>query len=279
MFAEWGAGNDSINQKFTAKERDSQSGLDYFGARYYGSGLGRCVSPDWSAKEEKVPYAKLDNPQSLNLYVYALNNPIGLLDPGGHDGGCAFFGRVGQAISATAADFGITESSVRQEDNVKKSGLDSVQRDSLRTSMQQRSTPVGREIAEDHTAKSIWSRLNKDSTQLAESVERTNPKFNAAANIAGKIGPLLGVLAVGVSAYNIATAPAGERGRVASGEAVGLVGSVVVGRAGQALGVALGSESWPGAVVTGAVVGVGGSIVGNSLGRSLGEHLYDAFKQ
>jgi len=46
----------------TGKERDAESGLDYFGARYFSSNMGRWMSPDWSAKEEPVPYAKLDNP-------------------------------------------------------------------------------------------------------------------------------------------------------------------------------------------------------------------------
>jgi len=68
----------------TGKERDAESGLDYFGARYYGSNMGRWMSPDWSAKEDPVPYAKLDNPQSLNLYGYVLNNPLGDADPDGH---------------------------------------------------------------------------------------------------------------------------------------------------------------------------------------------------
>ena len=52
----------------TGKERDGETGNDYFGARYYASSMGRFLSPDWSAKAEPVPYAKLDNPQSLNLY-------------------------------------------------------------------------------------------------------------------------------------------------------------------------------------------------------------------
>jgi RHS repeat-associated protein len=34
--------------KFTSKERDAKSGLDYFGARYYGSTMGRFMFPDWS---------------------------------------------------------------------------------------------------------------------------------------------------------------------------------------------------------------------------------------
>ena len=68
----------------TGKERDTESGNDYFGARYYASSMGRWLSPDWSAKEEPVPYAKLENPQSLNLYAYLLNNPLSTTDPDGH---------------------------------------------------------------------------------------------------------------------------------------------------------------------------------------------------
>jgi RHS repeat-associated protein len=55
---------------FSGKERDTESGNDYFNARYYASTMGRFLSPDWSAKVEPVPYAKLDDPQSLNLYAY-----------------------------------------------------------------------------------------------------------------------------------------------------------------------------------------------------------------
>ena len=69
----------------TGKERDTESGNDYFEARYYASSMGRFMSPDWSVKEEPVPYAKLDDPQSLNLYAYVLNNPLSLVDPDGHD--------------------------------------------------------------------------------------------------------------------------------------------------------------------------------------------------
>ena len=61
--------------KFTGKERDSESGLDNFGARYDSSSIGRFMSPDWSANPEAVPYSQLDNPQSLNLYGYVNNNP------------------------------------------------------------------------------------------------------------------------------------------------------------------------------------------------------------
>jgi len=68
----------------TGKERDTESGNDYFGARYYASTMGRFLSPDWSTKAEPVPYAKLDDPQSLNLYAYVRNNPLTRVDADGH---------------------------------------------------------------------------------------------------------------------------------------------------------------------------------------------------
>jgi len=77
---------DPNHYKFTGKERDTESGLDYFGARYYGSSMGRWMSPDWADKPEAVPYSSLDNPQSLNLYGYVLNNPLSKADPDGHAG-------------------------------------------------------------------------------------------------------------------------------------------------------------------------------------------------
>jgi RHS repeat-associated protein len=69
--------------KFTGKERDSD-GNDYFGARYYESSMGRFMSPDWSNILSPVPYASVDDPQTLNLYSYVRNNPTTLIDPDGH---------------------------------------------------------------------------------------------------------------------------------------------------------------------------------------------------
>jgi RHS repeat-associated protein len=78
--------DEGIGSRSTGKERDTESGNDYMFARYYNSATGRFLSPDWDAKsDDPVPYAKLDNPQSLNLYAYVLNNPVGNLDPNGHE--------------------------------------------------------------------------------------------------------------------------------------------------------------------------------------------------
>jgi RHS repeat-associated protein len=73
-----------IASRYTGKERDTESGLDYFGARYYASSMGRFMSPDWAAKATPVPYAELSDPQSLNLYSYVRNNPLSRADKDGH---------------------------------------------------------------------------------------------------------------------------------------------------------------------------------------------------
>jgi RHS repeat-associated protein len=51
--------------KFTGKERDSESGLDMFGARYYTNAIGRFITPDWSESPEPVHYANFENAQNL----------------------------------------------------------------------------------------------------------------------------------------------------------------------------------------------------------------------
>ena len=62
----------------TGKERDLETGLDYFGARYMSSAQGRFTSPD-------APFAdqKPEDPQSWNLYGYVRNNPLRYTDPTG----------------------------------------------------------------------------------------------------------------------------------------------------------------------------------------------------
>jgi RHS repeat-associated protein len=77
---------DSNRYKFSGKERDSESGLDNFGARYDSSSLGRFMTPDWAARPTTVPYAVFGDPQSLNLYGYVRNDPVSRADADGHQG-------------------------------------------------------------------------------------------------------------------------------------------------------------------------------------------------
>ena len=69
---------DGPAQKFTGKERDNESGLDYFGARYFSGAGGRFTSVD-----PENAGADLANPQSWNGYSYVLNRPLNLIDPTG----------------------------------------------------------------------------------------------------------------------------------------------------------------------------------------------------
>jgi RHS repeat-associated protein len=65
----------------TGKERDAETGLDYFGARYYSGAQGRFTAPD----PLFIELRRLADPQQLNLYSYARNNPLRFIDPNGLD--------------------------------------------------------------------------------------------------------------------------------------------------------------------------------------------------
>ena len=60
---------------FSSKERDTETGLSYFGARYYSSDLSIWLSVD--PMSDKYP--------SLSPYVYCANNPVKLVDPNGEE--------------------------------------------------------------------------------------------------------------------------------------------------------------------------------------------------
>jgi RHS repeat-associated protein len=99
-----GYGADSTRQKFTGKERDAETGLDFFEARYLSSTQGRFTSPDEfaggpdelfifadAASANPTFYADLTNPQSLNKYQYTYNNPLSYTDSDGHCPECPVY--------------------------------------------------------------------------------------------------------------------------------------------------------------------------------------------
>ena len=69
--------DDATPLHFTGKERDAESGNDYFGARYYASTMGRFMSADSGVDQD------VSDPQSWNLYSYVRNNPVTKTDSDG----------------------------------------------------------------------------------------------------------------------------------------------------------------------------------------------------
>ena len=70
--------SDGLRQQFTSYERDTETGLDFAQARYYGSSHARFTSVD----PVVIPEGRY-NPQSWNKYTYTLNNPLQYIDPDG----------------------------------------------------------------------------------------------------------------------------------------------------------------------------------------------------
>lgn len=68
--------SDDTRQRFTAKERDPETGFDFFEARYYASTQGRFVSPD-----PLLSSGRIYDSQTWNRYAYTLNNPLRYIDP------------------------------------------------------------------------------------------------------------------------------------------------------------------------------------------------------
>src|SRR5262249_4626247 len=71
--------SDDTRQRFTSKERDTESALDYFGSRYYSFSQGRFTSSD----PVILAAQKLSDPQQINLYTYTAGNPFRYVDTSG----------------------------------------------------------------------------------------------------------------------------------------------------------------------------------------------------
>jgi RHS repeat-associated protein len=67
--------------EFTGKERDAETGLDYFGARYMSSTQARFTSIDPKVFSRRT----IEHPQKWNKYAYVQNNPLTSIDPNGLD--------------------------------------------------------------------------------------------------------------------------------------------------------------------------------------------------
>lgn len=68
----------AVSHRYTGQVYDADTGLYYYGSRYYDPQLGRFIQPDTI-----VPSP--DDPQTLNRYTYVGNNPLKYVDPTGNE--------------------------------------------------------------------------------------------------------------------------------------------------------------------------------------------------
>ena len=88
-------GNFENVKRFTGKERDAETGLDYFGARYMSAAQGRFTSPDPNGAG-----ASIFDPMSWNAYLYVNNRPLTHVDPDGDIPIPVITGAVGAGVGA-----------------------------------------------------------------------------------------------------------------------------------------------------------------------------------
>jgi RHS repeat-associated protein len=279
IYQETGAGFDREDpMKFTGHERDYAGGfgrevggdaIDYMHARYYSPTAGQFLSVD-------PKLGSPGNPQSWNRYAYVGNNPINITDPTGQSW-ADVKAWVTQTAQSAAIYFGLalpSDGAVRREYIAKSSKVNGIRgqrnpaRDALKDEARARSSKGGRAIAIEMDKRATGG-LTPNST---------NSGVNTAMDAAEKGGKVMFIIGVATTAYNVSTAPASERGRVAAQEAGGwtgaFIGGEIGGGVGAGIGGALGASAGGAPAIPGVAIGaVGGAFVGAGFGGNLGTEI------
>jgi RHS repeat-associated protein len=146
---------DNNRKKFTGYERDTETGLDFAQARFYGSTQGRFTSPDpFSAS------AIIADPQTFNRFAYCRNNPVNSVDPGGMaaaTGSLINMNRAdGSDFSWSSKSYGSWSDNIAEDTQANNARLSNTL-DTVRANMA----------------------LNSGQDDLARSIMRTNPALQA----------------------------------------------------------------------------------------------------
>ena len=245
---------------FTGKERDADTGLDYFWARYYSGVMGRFGSPDQPRLDQNV-----HNPQSWNLYAYVRNNTLRNRDPNGQ---FCIFGFVGtscdqdeatRSVQGAASGVGSQlahDGARRLQYQNAAAGLSgsniSEQRKALQARMRAKMGPIGTAVTNAALASRKDQLANKSAAELVESATKSSVYYNELGAVWRGAGAASAAFTFAVAAKNVAEAPPGEKLGAAAKE-----GATTVSAMGGALA---------GAEVGGGVGGPWGAFIGGALG-------------
>jgi hypothetical protein len=210
--------------------------------------MGRFMSPDWSAKAEPVPYAKLDNPQSLNLYAYVNNNPLRMADKDGHSAdACANSSAQSCSVSVDAKNkiATVTETNQSVKNNTDKAGNVVSTTVTTTTTTTTVTTGVNAHVeGATQTTSSTTVSLNSDGTKTTTNGPTQTTQLNTNQLIQqnpGRVSELTNDFSPSI----------GER---AMDHKVGIGGGLLGG--GVAVGCILAEPCGAGVAITGVVVGV-----------------------
>ncbi|MCX5578924.1 SpvB/TcaC N-terminal domain-containing protein [Kaistia terrae] len=296
--------------RFTAKERDEFTGLNYHGARYYSPWLARWISADPAI-------------HGLNHYAYVNNRPIIQVDPtgmwdevlrpagsGSSDTQAPTETPAGTSVVTATRDAALRGGPATVYNSVQRSVYEAQNRllstDALekilesrltddlnaaeaaaryasdlrtegRKATQKLLTPGGRILSEflekpprNFVDRAGGVRSFETYERIAENVGKSRPGLTT---VGKAVGTSFIALDLGLASYNVMKAPEGQKVRAAVVEGSGIVG----GAAGSALAVgALGLfMATPPGLAAAAAVGVGGALVGSTAVRSLAGAVYD----
>lgn len=274
----------ATSPKFTGKERDSETGLDYFGARYLSSAMGRFTSADTPFVDQRAT-----DPQSWNMYAYVRNNPLKYRDPNGQICIWGFGNTCNETTPASTAAQGAATGTGAQRlhDGVRRGQYQqaasqlsgpgaSAGRKALQVETYTKLSPIGKDLTDAAKVARVGQLAGKTTEQLAQSASRTSGTWNAVGSASKILGAVGVVVGVGMAANNIASAPGGQRGQVVAGQAGALGGGLAGGYGGAALGGFIGSffGPGPGTVVGAFIGGLAGGGGGAVLGEKAGTEVY-----
>jgi RHS repeat-associated protein len=148
--------SDGVRDQFTGQQRDTESGFDYFGARYYTAAQGRFTSAD-----PLMASARAISPQSWNRYSYVLNKPMNLIDPSGLTSQSA-----GEGCSAEFDRCGGEDSTSQAENNYAENVQHQINATALTTAVQSGdSDTINDLMASDDTLRLVDPQNSSDQQQ------------------------------------------------------------------------------------------------------------------